>query len=102
MPQGALKAGKHVILEKPFTNTIEEASELIDIARKSGKILSVYQNRRYVSDYLTIKDILAQKLLGEIHEFNGYYDRYRAEARPNAWREHDVPGSGILYDLGLT
>ena len=96
----ALRAGKHVILEKPFTNTIDEARELIKIAKASGKMLSVYQNRRYVSDYLTIKDILDQKLLGELHEFNGFYDRYRAEARPDAWREHALPGSGILYDLG--
>src|SRR5690606_11457099 len=88
----ALRAGKHVVLEKPFANTAGEAKELIGIARRSGRILSVYQNRRYVSDYLTIKDILAENLLGEVHEFNAHYDRYRAEARPNAWREKDFPG----------
>ena len=54
----ALEAGKHVVLEKPFTNTIEEAKALVDIATKSGKTLSVYQNRRYVSDFRTIKEIL--------------------------------------------
>jgi len=96
----ALRAGKHVVLEKPFANTSAEAKELIEIAKRSDGILSVYQNRRYVSDYLTIKDILAENLLGEVHTFNAHYDRYRAEARPNAWREKDFPGSGILYDLG--
>lgn len=96
----ALKAGKHVVLEKPFTNTLEEGRELINIADESGKVLSVYQNRRYVSDYLTIKKILDQKLLGEVHEFNATYDRYRPEPIPGAWREADLPGSGILYDLG--
>lgn len=96
----ALQAGKHVVLEKPFTNTSEEARELVRIAKSSGRILSVYQNRRYVSDFLTIKEILDKKLLGEIHSFEGHYDRYRAEARPLAWREAPKPGSGILYDLG--
>lgn len=96
----ALEAGKHVVLEKPFTNTTAEAKELVDLAAVSPGILSVYQNRRYVSDFLTIKEILDKKLLGEVHEFEGHYDRYRAEARPNAWREAAKPGSGILYDLG--
>ena len=96
----ALQAGKHVVVEKPFTNTSAEAQELVAIAAASGKILSVYQNRRYVSDFLTIRDILDKILLGEVHEFEGHYDRYRAEARPQAWREAAKPGSGILYDLG--
>ena len=96
----ALEAQKHVVLEKPFANTSEEAMQLVDVARTSGKILSVYQNRRYVSDYLTIRKILQQKLLGDVHEFTAHYDRFRAEARPHAWREESKPGSGILYDLG--
>lgn len=96
----ALKAGKHVVLEKPFTNTVEEAKQLIQIANDSGKILSVYQNRRYVSDYLTMKELLEQNLLGDVHEFNATYDRYRTEPVANSWREADLPGSGILYDLG--
>lgn len=96
----ALKAGKHVVLEKPFTNTIEEGKELIEIAKNSGKILSVYHNRRYVSDFLTMKELIANRALGDVHEFTANYDRYRPEARPDAWREADLPGSGILYDLG--
>jgi scyllo-inositol 2-dehydrogenase (NADP+) len=96
----ALKAGKHVVLEKPFTNTTQEAEELIKIAGVSGKILSVYQNRRYVSDFLTISDLLKDKLLGEVHEFNAMYDRFRPEAIPGAWRETSTPGAGILFDLG--
>ena len=96
----ALQAQKHVVLEKPFANTSEEAMELVKVAKATGKILSVYQNRRYVSDYLTIRKILQQKLLGDVHEFIAHYDRFRAEARPHAWREESKPGSGILYDLG--
>lgn len=98
--QKALEAGKHVVLEKPFTNTSEEAAQLVNLTKATGKILSVYQNRRYVSDFRTIKDILDKKLLGEVHEFEAHYDRYRMEARPKAWREAPLPGSGILYDIG--
>jgi scyllo-inositol 2-dehydrogenase (NADP+) len=98
--KAALDAGKHVVLEKPFTNISEEARQLVELAKKSGKILSVYQNRRYVSDFFTIKEILGKKLLGQVHTFEGHYDRYRSEARPQAWREAELPGSGILYDLG--
>jgi predicted dehydrogenase len=96
----ALQAGKHVVLEKPFTNTTDEASQLIDIAHHSGHILSVYQNRRYVSDFLTIRQLLAQNKLGPIHEYECHFDRYRPEAKAHAWREEDKPGSGILFDLG--
>ncbi|HUQ67477.1 MAG TPA: Gfo/Idh/MocA family oxidoreductase [Flavitalea sp.] len=96
----AMKAGKHVVLEKPFTNTSWEAEKLISISRDTGKVLSVYQNRRYVSDFLTIRDILDKNLLGRVHEFNATYDRFRPAAIPGAWRESDMPGSGILYDLG--
>jgi scyllo-inositol 2-dehydrogenase (NADP+) len=96
----SLRAGKHVVLEKPFTITSAEAEQLIDIAKVNKKILSVYQNRRYVSDFLTIRQLLSEKKLGKIVEFEAHYDRFRPEQRPNAWREKDEPGSGILYDLG--
>ena len=98
--KAALEAGKHVVLEKPVTNTSKEALELLEIANSNSVVLSVYQNRRYVSDFFTMRDILDKQLLGEVHTFEGHYDRYRAEARPQAWREHVLPGSGILYDLG--
>jgi len=96
----ALEAGKHVVLEKPFTITSQDAQTLIDISKKSNRVLSVFHNRRYVCDFLTIKKILSEKLLGDIVEFEAHYDRYRPEAKPNAWREENTPGSGILYDLG--
>lgn len=96
----ALEGDKHVVLEKPFSNSSSEAMQLVQIAKRSSKILSVYQNRRYVSDFLTMKEIIEKKILGEIHEFIAHYDRYRAEAKPNAWREEAKPGSGVLFDLG--
>ena len=98
--QKALLAGKHVVLEKPFTNTSEEAKILIEVSKKTKRILSVFQNRRYVCDFLTIKKILKEKLLGEIVEYEAHYDRYRTVAKPGAWREENKPGSGIFYDLG--
>lgn len=96
----ALQAGKNVVVEKPFTITSADAKTLVDLAKQSGTVLSVYQNRRYVSDYFTIKEILDKDLLGDIHEFEAHYDRYRTEARPNQWREAAGPGNGIFYDLG--
>ena len=96
----SLEAGKNVVLEKPFTITSEDAAKLIAQAKKTNRVLSVYQNRRYVSDFLTIRQILNENKLGEIVEFEAHYDRYRPEQRPNAWREENTPGSGILYDLG--
>ncbi len=98
--QKALLAGKHVVLEKPFTNTTDDAKALINLSQKTNRILSVFQNRRYVCDFLTIKKILHEKLLGDIAEFEGHYDRYRPGPKPGAWREENIPGSGILYDLG--
>ena len=96
----ALRAGKHVVVEKPFTITTGEAITLMDLASGSGRVLSVYQNRRYVSDFLTIQEVLGKGLLGRVHEFEAHYDRYRPGPKAGAWREEPLEGSGILYDLG--
>lgn len=96
----ALAAGKHVVLEKPFTVTSTDAQLLIDAAKKADRVLSVFHNRRYVADFLTMRQVLQQQLLGDVHEFEAHYDRYRPDPKPNAWREENIPGSGVLYDLG--
>lgn len=96
----ALIKGKNVLLEKPFTNTSVEALALIKTAEKQKRLLSVYQNRRYVSDFITIKEVLDKKLLGDVHEFESHFDRYRPALKTNAWREDVGEGTGILYDLG--
>lgn len=96
----ALLNGKHVVLEKPFTITGKDALKLIETAKQTNRILSVYQNRRYVADFLTIKEILFKKLLGDVHEFEAHFYRYRPALKTGAWREENKPGSGILYDLG--
>lgn len=95
----ALLANKHVIVEKPFTVTSKEADELIELAKKQNKILTVYQNRRWDSDFLTIKEIIAKDLLGDVVEYEAHFDRFRNVVK-NGWREEELPGSGILYDLG--
>jgi len=96
----ALLAGKHVVVEKPFTNTSEQADELIALAKESGKILSVYHNLRFNSDFRTIKEVIKDERLGQIKNFEVRYDRFRNHLRPGAWREDNLPGSGIFYDLG--
>ena len=95
----ALEAGKNVVVDKPMTVTSEEAMQLIELAKQTKKVLSVYQNRRYASDALTIKKVLTQKLLGLVFEFESQFNRYRPELK-SSWKETPAGGSGILYDLG--
>jgi predicted dehydrogenase len=96
----ALLAGKHVIVEKPFTATVAEGEELIALAKEQNKKISVYQNRRYDSDYRTVKKIVEEKWLGEVVEAEMHYDRYKEELSPKAHKETPGPGTGALYDLG--
>ena len=96
----ALEAGKHVVVEKPFTVHFEEAQELIEIAKRKNKVLSVYQNRRYDSDYKTIKKVLSENLLGELVEAEMHFDRFRQELSAKKHKEIAGPGAGVLYDLG--
>lgn len=96
----ALEAGKHVIVEKPFTVFAEQAKELIALAKKQDKILSVYQNRRYDSDYKTIKKVVTDNLLGELVEVEMHFDRFREELSKKLHKEIPAAGAGVLYDLG--
>ncbi|MDR1743626.1 MAG: oxidoreductase [Dysgonamonadaceae bacterium] len=97
----ALLAGKHTVVEKPFTVTVKEADELIEISRRAGKILTVYHNRRITSDTKTVRRLLDSNILGNITDYETHFDRYRPDPRPGgAWREDPLPGSGIFYDLG--
>lgn len=96
----ALLAGKHVIVEKPFTVASSEGEELIRLAASQRRMLSVYHNRRYDSDYRTIKKLLEEGLIGNIVEAEFHYDRFKEELSPKVHKELPGPGTGALYDLG--
>lgn len=96
-----LTAGKNVVVDKPFTTTYAEAKELVDLARQRGRLLTVYQNRRFDGDFRTISNLLAGNRLGRLVLFESHFDRYRLELRPDAWRERPEAGSGIFFDLGV-
>jgi scyllo-inositol 2-dehydrogenase (NADP+) len=96
----ALKAGKNVVVDKPFTINTKDADELIAEADERNLILSVYHSRRFDSDFYTVQKIIKNDLLGDLVEMESRYDRFRNYLKPNSWREEDTPGSGILYDLG--
>jgi predicted dehydrogenase len=96
----SLEANKNVVVEKPFTVTVAEGEKLIALAKEKNKMLSVYQNRRYDSDYKIIKKIVTEGWLGEIAEAEFHYDRYKEELSPKQHKEIPGPGTGALYDLG--
>lgn len=98
LAKAALEAGKHVVVDKPFTVTLSQARELEALAKSGGRLLSVFHNRRWDSDFLTVKALISEGLLGEVGYFESHFDRYRPQVR-NRWREQGGPGSGIWYDL---
>ena len=98
LAKAALEAGKHVVVDKPFTVTLAQARELEAIAKSEGRLLSVFHNRRWDSDFLTVKSLINEGLLGEVVYFESHFDRYRPQVRQR-WREQGGPGSGIWYDL---
>lgn len=95
----ALLAGKHVVVDKPFTTTLAEAAELAQLARDKGRLLSVFQNRRWDADFLTLRSVIDSGELGRIVHLESHYDRYRPDVVAR-WREQPGPGSGIWFDLG--
>ena len=95
-----LLAGKHAIVEKAFTVSVNEARQLQQMAEERGLCLSVFQNRRYDSDYLTVKKMVESGMLGELLEAEFHFDRYKAALSPKLHKEMPMPGAGLLYDLG--
>ncbi|GIQ67641.1 oxidoreductase [Xylanibacillus composti] len=96
----ALAHGKHVVVDKPFTVSVAEAQRLIRLAKQNGLLLSVFHNRRWDGDFMTVRQLITEGALGRVVEYEAHFDRYRPQLKPGAWREAELPGSGLLYDLG--
>ncbi len=97
--RAALLAGKHVVVDKPLATTSREAGQLIELAASRGRVLSVFQNRRWDNDYLTVQHAIKQGWLGKVFHYEVHFDRFRPDIKAG-WREEPGPGAGILYDLG--
>jgi len=98
--KACLEAGRDVVVDKPFTPTMAEAEELVQLAAAQGRLLTVYQDRRWDGVFLTVKKLLASGELGAIAEYEARFDRFRLEPRLN-WREDaGFPAAGVLWDLG--
>jgi scyllo-inositol 2-dehydrogenase (NADP+) len=100
MAYEALMAGKHVVVEKPFTLKTEEAEKLIDLANKKKLLLTVYQNRRWDGDFLTIQKLIGSGVLGRLVEFESHFDRYRNFVAADTWKEEGDEYAGVLFNLG--
>ncbi len=96
----ALEAGKHLVVEKAFTSNFEEAKELADIAASNNLKISIFQNRRWDSDFLTVKKVIQEGNLGDIVEAEFHYDRFNPDLSPKVHKETLNSGSGIVRDLG--
>jgi len=94
-----LEAGRDVVVDKPFTTSLEEAVSLVQFAKDANRLLTVYQNRRYDGDFQAVRQLLEVGTLGRIVRFETSYDRFRPQLKPGAWREAARPGSGILFDI---
>jgi predicted dehydrogenase len=99
LAKAAIEAGKHVVIDKPFANTVAEAEKLLARVETHGRVLSVFHNRRWDSDFLTLRKLLDQQKLGEITLYEARWDRFRPALR-DSWHESAGPGGGVLIDLG--
>ena len=99
LAEAALLAGKHVVVDKPFTVTLAEARALRALARERGRTLSVFHNRRWDSDFLALRTVVSHGLLGHVTHVESRFDRFRPEVRQR-WREQALPGAGVWQDLG--
>ncbi len=99
--KACLEAGRHVVVDKPFTPTMKEAQQLVALAASRGRIITVYQDRRWDGVFLTVKKLVSSGALGAVAEYESRFDRFRLDAKPNAWRERsNFPAAGVLWDLG--
>jgi scyllo-inositol 2-dehydrogenase (NADP+) len=95
----ALLSGRHVVVDKPVCLTAKEALRLAQLADSQNRRLAVFQNRRWDSDFLTLRKLIASGALGDVHSFHARWDRFRPQVL-DRWRDRDEPGGGVLFDLG--
>lgn len=99
--KACLEAGRDVVVDKPFTPTFAEAEELVHLAADRGRIVTVYQDRRWDGDFHTAKKLVRTGTLGTVVEYEARFDRFRLEPKPGAWREKpEFAAAGVLWDLG--
>lgn len=99
--KACLESGRDVVVDKPMTPTLAEAEELVRIAAERGRLLTVYQDRRWDGAFLTAKKLVNSGALGAVAEYEARFDRFRLDAKPGAWREKaEFPAAGVLWDLG--
>jgi scyllo-inositol 2-dehydrogenase (NADP+) len=101
LARACLLSGRDVVVDKPFAPTLKESEELVRLAAERGRLITVYQDRRWDGDFGTVKKIVESGRLGTVVEYECRYDRFRPEPKANAWRERaNQPGAGVLFDLG--
>src|SRR5579864_7430188 len=99
--KACLEAGRDVVVDKPFTPTFAEAEQLVRLAADRGRIVTVYQDRRWDGDFHTARKLVRSGALGTVVEYEARFDRFRLDPKPGAWREKpDYPAAGVLWDLG--
>ena len=96
----SLEAGKHVVIEKPFTQSAGQAGELIALASRMNRVLTVFHNRRWDGDFMTVQKIVREGMLGRLVEYEAHWDRYRNHIQPDTWKERADTGAGLLQNLG--
>ena len=101
LAQKCLAAGRDVVVDKPFAPTLAESQELVRLAAKAKRLITVYHDRRFDGEFHTTRKMVKAGTLGNVAEYEARFDRFRLDAKPNAWRERaDQPGAGVLWDLG--
>jgi scyllo-inositol 2-dehydrogenase (NADP+) len=101
LARACLSAGRNVVVDKPFAPSLAESEQLVRLAKERGRLITVYQDRRWDGDFRTVRELVESGVLGKVVEYECRYDRFRLEPKANAWRERaGQPGAGVLFDLG--